>query len=391
MGVCLPDHQTTQTTCQQLSKNYFAQLDLATGKPASDSDCARLMHIGIFAPWSDPSCRNADVGNDTLYHLCETHPLPNHIPPGDELPNAERIFASKMWLIGRSYAASPERYAYSKPERKPIEKDAEGYESFFDDIARVMFEGKPVYRGEVQDKTHDEAHDGVDTKELEQVRGRFKKLLPDLSELQSKRYAFSREDYLADIATLQLVQKAVTDFAGVLRKARYIRDVIISRKQGNTAGLFEENQFFPRSFSSKFLHFHLPHVVFIYDSKVEGILHASREIKKKGEVKRFFCNKSSFTIPIDTERPPASPDNNRDLYTPDARYASYSHKAFALANVIYNKFHYDETLLKALALGKWEASRNDPIPRYYSITRMTDSLIANSLAYVDCGQDGPHL
>lgn len=290
-----------------------------------------------------------------------------------------------MWLIGRSYAASPERYAYRKSKRKPKETDAEGYESFFDDVAHIMFEGKPFYRGEARDK----AQDYVDTKELEQMREKFKKLLSNLSELQSRRYAFSQKDYLGDIKTLQLVQKAVTVLASILRKARYIRDVIINGKQGNTADLSEENQFFPRSFSSKFLHFHLPHAVFIYDSKVEGNLHAPREINKKGEINRFFCDGSSFTIPIGTEHPPVPSDNNRDLYTSDARYASYSNKAFALANVIYNKFHHDETLLKALALGKWEESRNDPIPRYYSITRMTDSLIANSLAHVHCGQDDP--
>lgn len=96
--------------------------------------------------------QSAPNGNDMLYYFCEQSPL-HKLPPRDDVgivgPTPEEAaFADQMWLIGRAYAASPQRYKYTvekadgsrtsrvKPSEKWIEN--EGYESFFSDIARII-------------------------------------------------------------------------------------------------------------------------------------------------------------------------------------------------------------------------------------------------------------
>lgn len=81
-------------------------------------------------------------GNDLLYFFCQKYPIPPLEKVGEvqeQLTSAEARFADQMWLIGRAYAASPERYSYSN-KGKPKEDllDEEGYESFFQDIARIL-------------------------------------------------------------------------------------------------------------------------------------------------------------------------------------------------------------------------------------------------------------
>ena len=102
-------------------------------------------------------------GNDLLYFFCEEYPIPTSEEVEEQrkknedaalLTPAEAHFADQMWLIGRAYAASPERYAYTlrndndDPRNyedhhpgKPGESflGTEGYESFFQDIARILF------------------------------------------------------------------------------------------------------------------------------------------------------------------------------------------------------------------------------------------------------------
>lgn len=98
-------------------------------------------------------------GNDLLYFFCREYPIPPLEKVGEvqeQLTRAEARFADQMWLIGRAYAASPERYSYSN-KGKPKEDllDEEGYESFFQDIARIILreechqENEPVayFRG----------------------------------------------------------------------------------------------------------------------------------------------------------------------------------------------------------------------------------------------------
>lgn len=104
---------------------------------------------------------NSWNGNGLLYLFCKKNPFPNievierqkkNLKDPKYLTSAESIFANQMWLIGRAYAASPERYSYTLREDKqrgykdhhpgkPGESflGTEGYESFFQDIARMLF------------------------------------------------------------------------------------------------------------------------------------------------------------------------------------------------------------------------------------------------------------
>ena len=366
-------HMTAGSACE-------AQLIPTTGMPLEETDIARLMHVGNYSPWNNPSNRYADVGNDTLYHLCATHPLPDGIPSGETLAAAESIFASKMWLIGRAYAVSPERYAYrGKEEGKPREEGREGYESFFIDISRILFEGAPVYRGIALDTITGKKRAYVESSELNNVNREFGELLDVLMELKNARYSFSPHTHENDWDVLRQTQEAVAKFALVLRKARFIRDRILDGMNEDHVTFTEDGQFFPRSFSSKFLHFHFPKLVFIYDGTAEGNLYESRKVKRSGHITRFFSDQSSFSIPINTVTPVKHTSGRTDSNVSDARYTTYSVKAFSLARAIYNAFAYDKTLVRALEVGKWEESCNDPLPRYYSITRMADALISNSL------------
>ena len=84
-------------------------------------------------------------GNDLLYFFCQKYPIPPLEKVGEtqeQLTSAEEHFADQMWLIGRTYAASPERYSYSKKKKKGKPKEDllndEGYESFFQDISRII-------------------------------------------------------------------------------------------------------------------------------------------------------------------------------------------------------------------------------------------------------------
>lgn len=92
-------------------------------------------------------------GNDLLYFFCKEYPIPTSEEveeqrkkkeAAESLTPAEAHFADQMWLIGRAYAASPERYSYKKKGQrsgKPKEGilTREGYESFFQDVARILF------------------------------------------------------------------------------------------------------------------------------------------------------------------------------------------------------------------------------------------------------------
>ena len=279
----------THTTCETVSSQHTprrypqAELKPADGRPLHDSDIAKLVRAGNFPPWNNPSYRYADVGNDALYHLCELHPLPSELPTNDCVDEAEGILAGKMWLIGRSYAASPERYSYSKKEEhKPKQEKLKGYTDFFHDISHILLTGemKPCNRKQ-----------GTGYKgpgELKEVHHDFEKLLLELSAMKASEYTFSSDHLENDISILSHVQHAVTTFASLVRRARYIRDLAIKNNQSGTESFTEEHQLFPRSFSSKFLHFHFPKLFFIYDSKVDRYLHKSREVEDPDTIQRFF-------------------------------------------------------------------------------------------------------
>ena len=168
--------------------------------------------------------RKNTFGNQILYDMCE----PNKNPWGE--PNR---LADKIWLIGRSYAASPERRYYRKKddrgagEEKDLETRGDGTGKYFRETAAFLCND-----------------------------GRYPKLTACLQELFPLRF----DGTPGDIERLKQGIVCVALFNEMLKAASEQYD----RK--HNAGIYESlvyrNQI---SFCSKFLHFHVPHSIFIID------------------------------------------------------------------------------------------------------------------------------
>lgn len=163
---------------------------------------------------------DCDIGNKTLYALCEEYPLYDN-PSEDAL-------SGQIWLIGRSYAASPERRHYKK-DKKPIKPElhqsGNGLDPFFKSLAQEL---------------------------LKKDSG-FKKIINFIKDNRKKQYKFDYNEN--DIELLLHVGNIVNSFNDVLKEAIKRVD-----KHPNA----EINNFI--SFSSKYMHFQLRNIVFIKDS-----------------------------------------------------------------------------------------------------------------------------
>lgn len=164
-------------------------------------------------------------GNQILYDMCD----PNKNPWGD----AARL-ADKIWLIGRSYAASPERRYYRKKNESGADEGRTEPETRGDGTGKYFQETAEILR---QDK-------------------RYSGLAAGLQALTPLRFDGGAED----IKRLKQGIVCVALFNEMLKNASKQYD------QKHNAGIYESlvyrNQV---SFGSKFLHFHVPHSIFIID------------------------------------------------------------------------------------------------------------------------------
>lgn len=338
-------------------------------KDLNQCDIAKLMRVGDYAPWNKESSRYWDKGNDVLYQFCEKYPLPKTLDSTD-IKREEHIFASKMWLIGRSYAASPERYAYSGDSSKPKEKSGEGYESFFGDIAHILFTGEAVYR----------SNKNLNNREALCAKKAFNDAIKKIAKvLREHTFYFENGDtsngkeglekYASEIAA------CVCDVAGAIRLARFARDMVIKDSNGEESekkAVELEDQYFPLSFSSKFLHFHYPQLVYIFDSI------AGDNMSPAKRVNRYLDDNSRFSLYIKPGFDQGIVEQGRRKDNV-AKYKIHVIKELAVAKAVYETFvAKDEHLMDALNHGKLEAVRDDPIPCYYNITRMVDALVTNA-------------
>lgn len=167
---------------------------------------------------------DCDIGNKTLYALCEEYPLYDN-PSEDAL-------SGQIWLIGRSYAASPERRHYKK-DKKPIKPElhqsGNGLDTFFKSLA----------------------------KELLKNQG-FQDIINFIKDNREKHYDFDYSE--KDIKLLLQVGDIVNLFNSVLKEA-------IKRVDNEDLKNYPDAEIndFP-SFSSKYMHFQLKNIVFIKDS-----------------------------------------------------------------------------------------------------------------------------
>lgn len=118
----------------------------------------------------------------------------------------------------------------------------------------------------------------------------------------------------------------VLKFASIIRDARYIRDTVVDKipkcGEPQEGGCFSlKDQFFPLSFSSKFLHFHFPKLVFIFDSITWNCLCPAKRFC------RHFNENSSFVVYL----PSGRTGNSSGSMAEDIKYYDHTAKEYELA------------------------------------------------------------
>lgn len=188
---------------------------------------------------------------------------------------------AKLWLIGRSYAASPERRNYAKEylknsildcndeKAKPeLATGSNGTDSFFMSLSKNI----------------------VSSTEYSDLK---KKIL----ELSNKKYVF---DFDRDEDLLKKSIEVVLLFNKIIRKCveQFDEKALINYEKKTNKAPEDRNLRFFLSFSSKFIHFHLPDLVFIIDSF--SFAHASKRNNRKKEFDCIFCDENNeiiFSLP----------------------------------------------------------------------------------------------
>ncbi|MGN0501153.1 MAG: hypothetical protein ACI4HK_08450 [Ruminococcus sp.] len=196
--------------------------------------------------------RGISVGNEVLYTLCKDYPLLKENNPKDM--NEERKLqglAAELWLIGRSYAASPERRDYG--EKVEWTNSGNGLDTYFDLLADKLW----------SDGYYDE----------------LKIIVENLENLG--KYKLDQSFKENDKQILVSVIANVLKFNALLKEIRFAVD---EKELSNHVGdnkekldVLKNNQKNMLSFSSKFLHFHFPDVVFIFDTITKDHFKGPRE------------------------------------------------------------------------------------------------------------------
>lgn len=191
--------------------------------------------------------RGISVGNEVLYTLCRDYPLLKEKNPKD-MNERRRLqgLAAELWLIGRSYAASPERRNYGV--KIEWTNSGNGLDTYFDLLAKKLW----------SDGYYDE----------------LEKIVENLEEMNRIGYKFDQSFQENDKNILASVIANVLKFNALLKEIRYAVDEkeLLNHVGGDEKKLevLKNNQKNMMSFSSKFLHFHFPDVVFIIDTITKG-------------------------------------------------------------------------------------------------------------------------
>lgn len=182
-------------------------------------------------------------GNRMLYDMCSS--------PSTDLSNPEHL-ADMIWLIGRAYAASPERrtYGYIRGEDGKLKKNGDN-------------KWIPLWKAT-------NANDGKGGYFISIARDivkspKFKSLLKIVSVVKGSTYSYDNSD--SDIAALSNGIYAVYLYNNLIRNASEEFDGLNASNKpeasaAKAAGARCKNQI---SFGSKFLHFCCPGIVFIID------------------------------------------------------------------------------------------------------------------------------
>lgn len=186
--------------------------------------------------------RGISVGNEVLYTLCRDYPLLKEKNPKNMNERRLQGLAAELWLIGRSYAASPERRDYG--EKIEWTNSGNGLDTYFDLLAEKLW----------SDGYYDE----------------LEKIVENLEEMNRIGYKFDQSFQENDKNILASVIANVLKFNALLKEIRYAVDEkeLLNHVGGDKEKIevLKNNQKNMLSFSSKFLHFHFPDVVFIIDT-----------------------------------------------------------------------------------------------------------------------------
>lgn len=184
-------------------------------------------------------------GNRILYDMCSS--------PSTDLRNPEHL-ADMIWLIGRAYAASPERrtYGYVRGEDGKLKKNGDNKMIPLWKAINAN-DGKGGYFISIANHMTD----------VEKSPS-FKILFETVNELKGLTYKYNNVD--EDIDALSKGIYAVYLYNNLIRDASEEFDGL--NTSAKDAGARCKNQI---SFCSKFLHFHCPGIVFIIDQySLEG-------------------------------------------------------------------------------------------------------------------------
>lgn len=237
--------------------------------------------------------KDCDIGNKTLYALCEKYPLYDN-PSEDAL-------SGQIWLIGRSYAASPERRHYKWPEKTKEDNNpwqgGNGLDTFFKSLAQEL---------------------------LKKDSG-FEKIIDFIKDNRKKQYEFDYNE--KDIELLLQVGDIVNSFNDVLKKAIKRVDKNVMEAHPNA----EINNFI--SFSSKYMHFQLKNIVFIKDSisashlSKMGIKADNEKLKsaiKNSEYHKHIIKEYVFGCMANKQKIPYITPRNIDTYVLSYGYKTES-------------------------------------------------------------------
>lgn len=156
-------------------------------------------------------------GNKLLYAMCVAR-------AGQEWGNASRL-ADKLWLIGRAYAASPER-RFTTKEKHPSDYHGDGTGLFFEQVASNIVQAE-----------------------------QYSNIVSSVKGLQYLHFNGTEKDF----TQLRNGIVSVIEFNALLKS--------VLQQFDESCGAYHDKPEYKNhiSFCSKFLHFHAPYSVFILD------------------------------------------------------------------------------------------------------------------------------
>jgi hypothetical protein len=207
---------------------------------------------------------SVSIGNKILYDMCSKIPLNDCV----------NCLLAKIWLIGRSYAASPERRNYSKnyldnkitdktgKKLKPnLNTGSNGTDTFFLTLAKTII-------GDVE----------------------YNNLCDKINKIKNDLFSFNFE---MDKELLEESTEIVLLFNKILRRCieKYDQPELVKYEKNTGKNSSDRGLRFFISFCSKFIHFHLPNLVFIVDTY--SFAHAKKRESKKHDSDYIYFNFST--------------------------------------------------------------------------------------------------